>query len=269
MSSITAYIITFDESANIRDCLNSVHWCDDIIVVDAFSKDDTVEIASSLGARVISNKWPGFPEQKQLALSHVKTEWALSIDADERVSQALRAAIEQLMIEDDKQVFGYKVPRLNYQLGRFWPHETSRRARKRLSRAAHSRWKGALVHEYLEVDGSVKRLTAPLIHLHNRSIEKQTDTRNRYSSLKAQEKFVAGDRAGIMDIIFRPFARFLRVYFYMGAIRMGTAGFVVSIEEAVYVFHKYAKLWEKTIKPQAADSADFPMEKPDSSEPGN
>ena len=84
--SITAYVITYNESNNIRECLNSVHWCDEIVVIDSFSTDDTVAIAESLGARVILNKWPGFRDQKQLGLSEVRTEWALSLDGDERVS---------------------------------------------------------------------------------------------------------------------------------------------------------------------------------------
>ena len=97
MTSITAYIITYNESANIRDCLNSVLWCDEIIVVDAFSSDDTAEIASSLGAHVIKNEWPGFPAQKQPGLSNVKADWGLSLDADERVSKPLHIAIEYIL----------------------------------------------------------------------------------------------------------------------------------------------------------------------------
>jgi glycosyltransferase involved in cell wall biosynthesis len=263
MTSITAYIITFNESANIRDCINSVHWCDEIVVVDSFSTDDTAEIALSLGARVIQNEWPGFPEQKQLGLSQVRTEWALSLDADERVCAPLRAAIEHIVITDDRQINGYKVPRLNYHLGRFWPHETTRRARNRLSRAARSRWKGVYVHENLEVDGKVERLREPLIHLHNRDISTQAETGNRYSSLKAKEKFEAGERAGGWDIVFRPLAGFLRVYIVMQAFRMGVAGIVASMEEAVYVFHKYAKLWEMSIEPESTVSKSYPLEKPE------
>ena len=192
MSSITAYIITYNESNNIRDCLNSVLWCDEIIVVDAFSSDDTTEIASSLGARVIKNEWPGFPAQKQLGLSKVKTDWGLSLDADERVSKPLRIAIEYILKAQDKKVNGYKIPRLNYHLGKFWPFEVEQRARQRLSRAAQSRWKGGNVHEFLEIDGKVERLKEPLIHLRNRDIEKQADTRNRYSTLKAQGSSMPG-----------------------------------------------------------------------------
>lgn len=261
MTSITAYIITYNESANIRDCLNSVLWCDEVIVIDSFSSDDTVDIALSLGARVIRNEWPGFPEQKQFGLSEVRTEWALSLDADERVSSPLRAAIERITTAGDRQVNGYKVPRLNYHLGRFWPHQTRRRSRRRLSRTACSHWKGGMVHEFLDIDGKVERLEEPLIHLRNRDLGKQAETWNRYSSLKAREMFEAGKRSRGWDVMFRPPARFLRVYIVMQAYRMGVAGIVSSLEEAIYVFYKYAKLWEMSIQPEPLESASFPLEK--------
>ena len=102
--------------------------------------------------------------------------------------------------------------------------------------------------------------------LHNRDIAIQAETRNRYSSLKAKEKFDAGERAGGWDIVFRPLARFLRVYIVMQAFRMGVAGIVASMEEAVYVFHKYAKLWEMSIEPESAVSKSYPLEKPEESD---
>jgi len=245
--SITAYVITLDEEHDLADCLESVSWCDELLVVDSFSTDGTVELARSLGARVVQNPWLGFARQKQFALSQVRTEWGLNLDADERVSASLGESIRAAIAAADRDVAAFSFPRTTYHLGRFFRHGTLYETVRRLARTDRSRWVGVDVHERLDVDGRVEHLAGDLIHCRNRDLSGQLETYDRYSTLKAQELFGRGVRAGAFSVVSRPLARFVRSYLFKQGFRMGTAGLVEALEQATYDFYKYAKIWEKGI----------------------
>ena len=243
--SISAYIYAFNEERNIADCIRSVEWCDEIIVVDSHSKDRTVEIARSLGARVIEHPFEGFREQSQFALDQVRTEWALSLDADERVSAELRQTIEAMLSAPDPSTNGYRLGRVTRHLGVVFRHGTLFKGARRLARTRRCRWVGDNPHCTLSIDGRIGELDGDFVHLRDRDLAAQADVYNKYSTLKADEMWARGRRAGALSVILRPIGRFLRSFVIKQGFRHGTAGMIAALEEAVYDFYKYAKLWEK------------------------
>ena len=144
---ISAVIIAFNEERNIADAVRSVEWADEIIVVDSESTDSTREIAASLGARVVVNKWPGFSDQKQFAVDQASNDWILSLDADERISDDLRLEIDGIR-NDAPSADGYRIPRLSYYMerpirhGGWYPD-----LQLRLFDRTKGRWNGAVIHE--------------------------------------------------------------------------------------------------------------------------
>jgi glycosyltransferase involved in cell wall biosynthesis len=242
--AITAYVYTFNEERNIADCIRSVAWCDEVLVVDSFSADRTVEIARGLGARVVEHPFEGFREQSQFALDQVRTEWALSLDADERVSPELRRSIQDMLAAPDPAVAGYRLGRVTRHLGVMFRHGTLFKGARRLARTRRCRWVGDNPHCTLRIDGTIGDLDGDFLHLRDRSLTVQAEIYNKYSALKAEEMWARGRRAGAMSIVLRPIGRFVRSFFLKQGFRHGTAGLVAALEEAVYDFYKYAKLWE-------------------------
>ena len=243
--SITAYVYAFNEEGNISACVQSVAWCDEVVVVDSYSTDRTVEIARSLGARVIQHPFEGYREQSQFALDQVATEWALSLDADERVSPELRRAIERMLEHADPRVDGYRLSRVTRHLGVLFRHGTLFKRARRLARTRACRWAGDNPHCHLEIDGRIGTLDGDFLHLRDRDLKAQAQVYARYSTEKADEMWARGRRVGPLSILFRPIGRFLRSFVLKQGFRHGTTGLVAAMEEAVYVFYKYAKLWER------------------------
>jgi glycosyltransferase involved in cell wall biosynthesis len=117
---VCAIVVCFNEERNIAACLDSLRWCDEIVVVDSFSTDRTVEIARQYTDRVIQRAWEGYRKQKAFAHSQATREWVLLVDADERVTPELRSEIRQALTQDRGRYAGYLVPRLMFYLGRWW-----------------------------------------------------------------------------------------------------------------------------------------------------
>ncbi|MFZ7110782.1 MAG: glycosyltransferase family 2 protein, partial [Desulfatiglandales bacterium] len=161
---LSVAIITKDEAANIGDCLRSLQWATEMIVVDSHSADDTVAIAQDLGARVFDEDWKGYARQKNSAVAKALCPWILSVDADERVTASLRAEIEEI-IRDPAALNGYQIPRKNFFCGRWiryggWSPDYT----LRLFRKGRGNFEERAVHERLTVEGPVGRLASPLLH---------------------------------------------------------------------------------------------------------
>ncbi len=221
---LTACIITRNEAARIGDCLAAVSFCDEIVVIDAHSSDATREIAARLGARVIERDWPGYRSQKQYATDAATHDWVLSVDADERVTPALRAEIEALR---DSGFTG----------ARGW----NRHIRLYDRRAA--RWTGYEVHEKIIVSGPVGALGAPLEHYAYRDLDDQLVRLDRYASLMAAQMYAAGRRCGLLPVLLNPPWRLLRGLLIKGGLLDGWRGWLFHIVEAGYVRRKYLRLW--------------------------
>jgi glycosyltransferase involved in cell wall biosynthesis len=247
---ITATIITLNEAENIRAACESVAWADEVLVVDAKSNDATREIAAECGARVIEREWPGFAAQKQFAAENAAHEWIFSLDADERVSDDLRASIAALREADPAHLAdGYRVARRSFYMGRWirgggWYPDYQ----LRLYRRERGRWAGAYVHESVKMDtgARVDNLQGDLHHFsvldaahHHRMIGE------RYAPLAAQQMFEAGRRTTPFTIALAAPSAFLRSFLLKGGFRDGVAGLAIASFAAHHAFLKHVLLWEK------------------------
>ena len=243
--TVSAIVVCFNEERNIGACLESLRWCDEIVVVDSFSTDATVEICRRYTDRVIQRKWAGYRDQKAFAHSQATKEWVLLVDADERVTPELQAEISRYLLRNGAEYAAYSVPRLVYYLSRWWwrggwyPDYDIR-----LFRRERATWGGADPHEKIFVDGKVRRLHHPLHHFSYRSIDDHLQRINRFTSISAQELQQDGQRWRLTDALLRPSFRFFHSYILKRGFMEGFAGFYVAVTAAVYVFLKYAKLWE-------------------------
>ncbi|MFC2140518.1 glycosyltransferase family 2 protein [Candidatus Auribacterota bacterium] len=182
---ISVCIITFDEEKNIRACLESVKWAEEIIIVDSFSQDKTIEICKEYTDKIYQVDWEGFGKTKNLALSYATQPWILSLDADERVNEALKDEILAI----DQRSDGYFIPRKSFFGGKWikycgwYPDYTIR-----LIKNGHGKFKEQKVHEAIEIKGNVVYLKCPLIHYTYKDITDFVRRLNRYSTLSAEEK---------------------------------------------------------------------------------
>ncbi|MBI3796325.1 MAG: glycosyltransferase [Deltaproteobacteria bacterium] len=255
---ISCCIVCYNEERNIRRCLESVKWCDELVIVDSFSSDRTVEICQDYPTRVIQRAWPGYVEQKRFALSQALHEWVLNVDADEEVSPELRDEILAVLQRNDPAVDGFYVPRLVYYLGRWWWRGWYPGYRLRLFRKPRVRWGGVNPHEKVLLRGQADRLHGNLYHYTYEDLHDHLQAINGLTEIAAHEMALRGKRARLSHLVLHPFWRFLRFYFLRGGIRDGLPGFLVAATSAFYVFLKYAKLREcagEQDYEQAQDSA--------------
>ena len=240
-NAISVIIITKNEELNIRDCLESVKWADEIIVIDSGSSDATVEICKEYTSKVYVTDWPGFGPQKNRALKYVQYEWVLSIDADERVTEELRNEIYSVV--NSKEFRGYMIPRLSNYCGKFlrhsgwWPDPVLR-----LFQHHYGCFSDRVVHERLLIDGAVGRLKGHLIHYTFRDLEKVIDTINRYSTSGAEQKAESGKSGGLLKAIFHGLWMFFRTYFLKAGFLDGAEGFMLAVSNSEGAYYKYLKL---------------------------
>jgi len=244
--SISVCIITFNEEQDIRACLESVRWAGEIVVVDSFSADRTVEIAREYTARVIQRGWPGHVEQKNFALQQATGDWILSLDADERVSPELAVEIQEVIRRADRPEVGYAVPRKTFYLGGWVMHGGWYPSRRlRLVRRGRAKWSGVNPHDHLYADGPTGNLKGDLYHFTYRDIADHLKTIDSFTTISAREMFQAGRKHPLLHMFFHPIGKFLKMYFLRLGFLDGAAGFILAVLSGYYVFLKYAKLWEK------------------------
>ncbi len=242
-NKISAVIIARDEEHAIADCLQSVSFADEIVLVDSGSKDDTPSIAKRFGARVIHQDWLGFGAQKQFAVDQASHDWILSIDADERISPELRASILQAVIAPKAKAFD--MPRRNRFMGRWLRHgEGYPDYNLRLFHRDHARWSDDAVHEHVLAGGPVQHLRGDLLHESEDGIEDYLRKQNDYTSLQAQILFDAGKRASAVKLVMSPLLRFVKFYFFRRGFLDGAPGLVHISIGCFNSFSKYAKLME-------------------------
>ncbi len=244
MPSISAILITYNEAANLRDCLASVAWCDEIVIVDNGSTDGTHEIAREFDAKlVITADWPGFGPQKQRALDAATGDWIFSIDADERLTEAGIAEIRATLA--NPQHTGYWVPRSSLFVSRFMKHSGwTPDEVLRLARRHAARFSDHLVHERLLVQGSLGHLRTPLVHLSYQDFESVLVKLNRYSSAGARDAHARGKRASLGSAIAHGAWTFFRTYVLRRGFLDGAEGLMLAISNAEASYYKYVKLRE-------------------------
>ncbi len=243
---ISACITAGNEEINIRRCLRSVTWCDEIIVVDSFSTDRTPEICREYTDRVYKHRWLGYIGQKNLAKDLATHEWVLFLDADEEVSPALRDEILRAFETGDTERFAaFEFPRMVWFLGRWITHgDWYPDTKLRLYRKEEGECGGSEPHDRMMVDGPCKRLKSPLYHYTYTDIHNQLETMNKFSSITARSQFKDGRKFNWSLLLLRPALRFLRGYFMRLGFLDGLPGLIIATTSAFGVSAKYAKLWE-------------------------
>jgi len=240
VASLSACIITYNEADRIEACLRSLEFCDEILVVDSHSSDETRSRAAALGARVIERDWPGYRSQKQAA----RHDWVLCLDADERVSAPLRAEILARRAAGFAGMAGYSLPRITDYFGRFLRHGNAYPDRLvRLFDRRRGGWSGDEIHENTRVTGRIERLHGHLEHFSYRSLSDHQNRMARYADLMAQALYARGRRCGLAPVLLNPQWRFVRGYLLRLGFLDGWRGLVFALIEANYVRRKYLGLY--------------------------
>ena len=243
MTPISVCIVTHNEEDNIRDCLESVRWAKEIIVVDDYSDDNTVAICNEYTDRVIAHPWQGHVEQKNFCLQQASQEWVLCLDADERISPELREEIQRELAAGERD--GFYLPRKTYYLGRWITHGGwYPNYQLRLFKKARGRWGGDNPHDRVILDGRVGYLNGDIYHYTYRNISHHLQVIDSFTTIAAKVKRRKNVRFAVLRMLLHPPGKFLRMYFLKLGFLDGVPGFIVAVTGAFYVFLKYAKLWE-------------------------
>jgi len=253
---VTAYTLTFNEARQLRAVLESVKWADEIIVVDSFSTDGTVEIAREFGAKIISEKFCGFGKLRNLALAAAKHDWLFSIDADERCAPEFVDELRETLVEPEHAA--YFVPRRNTFLGRpvrFGGMYPDYRQPQVFDRRRFQ-YREDLVHEGFNCDGSVGYFKHPIWQHPFPTLAVVMAKNEKYTSLMAQRYFAAGRRAGPAHLAFHPLGGFVKKFFFQQGFREGVPGFLIAALHGYYTFIKYAKLWELQHNPLVSPASE-------------
>ena len=244
---LSVIIITKNEQDNIEDCLESVKWAEEIIIVDSGSTDQTEAICRKFTDNFYVKDWPGFGIQKQRSLELASREWVLSIDADERVTPELKSEIID-KITQNSNIGGYLIPRLSNYLGKdiyhagWYPDYTLRLVKRKEVYFTRD-----IVHEKMIVDGRVQKLSNHFIHYPYNSISHHIQKLNDYSSLSAEKMFSKGKNVSWLMVFLKALFGFIRAYIFRGGFLDGWQGLVVSISTGASVYLKYLKLKQKRL----------------------
>jgi glycosyltransferase involved in cell wall biosynthesis len=244
---LSLVVITKNEEENIERCLRSVPFAGDVVVVDSFSSDRTVERAKALGARVFQESWRGFGPQKQFGVSQAKHDWILSLDADEALSPELAKELHARFANLDAQT-GYRLPRRSFHLGRWILHGGWTPDRQlRLFNRSSSKWNEDGIHESVK-SPKVESFRSPILHWVFRDLSHQVVTNDRYSGLQAEALDSQTQKFSIFRLVTKPWVKFMETYFWKRGFLDGLPGFIISVSAAYSVFLKHAKLWERQQK---------------------
>ncbi|MEJ5173411.1 MAG: glycosyltransferase family 2 protein [Hydrogenothermaceae bacterium] len=254
MDSISAVILTKNEELNIERAIKSLKdIADEIIVVDSGSTDKTVDIATSLGAKVYFRQWDSFANQRNFGIEKSLFNWILMIDADEEVSQELKLNIKQEILNPKYQA--YEIPRRTYYLGKFLKYTWYPEWRLRLFKKGVLTFKGDL-HEtpvFLDKDIKVGKLKGDLYHYSYRNLYHQYIKTVDYAKTMAESYHRNGKRFKFYKLLLSPFVMFFKNYFLKLGFLDGYRGFFVAVSSFFYVFLKYLFLYEIELKEKYKD----------------
>ena len=246
MRKVSAYILTMNVEKHIRECVESVKWADEIIVVDSFSSDATVEIAEEMGCKVFQNKMESFGKQRNFALDKCSYEWVICLDSDERISPELKAEIEnQLQNSPQRDVF--VAPRKSMFINKWITHSGWYPDYRHpiLFNKNKARYKEQLVHEDIDYKGRKYYFKGDILHYPYDNIRQFVKKSDFYSGLRAQEMFSKGKKFRIINLIVNPCVMFLKMYVFRRGFLDGLTGFILALlYSSFYTLMKYIKLWE-------------------------
>lgn len=259
---LSVIIITYNEEARIRRCLESLKWADEIIIFDSGSTDQTLAICKQYTSLIWQTDWPGYGPQKQRALEQATGTWVLSVDADEVVSQPLQAEILAVTQAPDA-LAGYQLARPLVFYGQVIRYANGQQQCLRLVRRHLARFTADAVHESLLVDGAQANLKQPLYHYSVDSVHDMLKKMNHYTDLSAEQKFKAGKRGSLWRAVLAACWMFVRVYVLQAGFLDGAAGLVLAMGFAEGAFYRYAKLY------YLAQAATYEASRQDNQRPDN
>lgn len=249
--SISVAIITYNEEANIRRCLESVKWADEIVVVDSGSTDSTIEICREYECRVFNHRWDGYAQQKNFAISQTKGEWVLSLDADEEVTAELAQEIWAAV--SSGRADAYIMPRINFFLGKWMRHGGWYPDEQlRLFKNGSAEFKLVPLHEYVvmrDQSTRVGHLSNPLRHYTYPTIRNYIERMDRYTEIEVAA--IIRQRRLPKHLMLSVLAafplKFAETYIYKGGWLDGMHGFIAAVLGATRVFIRQVKLWEACV----------------------
>ncbi|EGT5206452.1 TPA: glycosyltransferase family 2 protein [Cronobacter sakazakii] len=242
---LSVVMIAKNAASLLPDCLASVAWADEIVVLDSGSSDDTVAVATAAGAKVfIENDWQGYGIQRQRAQQYASGDYILMIDTDERVTPELAQAIRQVLENPDPQAV-YSIARRNLFLGRFMRHSGWYPDRvTRLYARERYRYNDNQVHESLDAPGArVVTLSGDLLHLTCRDFASFQRKQLNYATAWAQERHQQGKKVSVPGIFGRTLAAFCKTLILRAGVLDGRQGWLLAVVNAQYTFNKYTELW--------------------------
>ncbi|SRR6266851_3846851 len=245
-AKVTVLLPTFNEADKIQDCLESVKWADELLVVDSFSTDRTTEIASGYGARVVQHEYVNSAKQKNWAIPQCVHEWVLQVDADERLEPALQEELQHLLKSPPPDVDGYRVPFKHHILGEWikvmglYPETHLRLFRRDLGR-----FQDREVDAHVMVPGGVGMLSNHFIHYGVENVSQRLRNLDRYTRYEADERSKQGRRFSVFDLVVRSIGIFFYLYVWQRGFTAGMRGLILAAHRSDFVFWTYAKLWEK------------------------
>ncbi|OGH23757.1 MAG: hypothetical protein A2958_03330 [Candidatus Levybacteria bacterium RIFCSPLOWO2_01_FULL_38_13] len=242
---ISAVILTKNEEKNIEDCIKSVKWCDEIILIDDNSTDKTREIAEELGAKVFRRDLNGdFFSQRNFGLEKAKNEWVFFVDADERVTPSLCEEIIGLTNNPINQCSGFYIKRRDFTWGKELKHgETGNIWLLRLARKLQGKWEGK-IHEEWKIKGKVGKLENSLYHYPHQTVNEFLTEINFYTNLRAKELFEKKVRSGFLEIIIYTKGKFILNYFLKLGFLDGIRGLIYALMMSFHSFLVRGKLWQ-------------------------
>lgn len=241
-ATLSVIIVAKNEAHQIAECIGSVRFADEVLVLDSGSSDDTVRVARDAGAAVHVTDWPGFGLQKRRGIALARCDWVLVLDADERVPAALRDEIVAAIASGTAD--GYRLPRHSSLCGTFIEHGGWRPdLTLRLVRRELAGFTEHVVHEHMTNRGSTLDLETPLLHYSYRSLDDVLDKLNRYSHGGAVELAARGQSAGLAKSLGKGLWAFVRTYLLRQGFRDGRMGLVLALYNAETTYYKYLRLW--------------------------
>ena len=261
MSKISCVIITYNESKNIRRCLESVSLADEIVVVDSGSKDRTVSIAKEYTQKVFTHEWLGFARQKEFACKLASFEWILNIDADEVITPALAGEIRK-KIDSPPEIEGYWIRRRSKFLGRWIDHAWQPDWVLRLFRKEKGFFENKQVHEGVTLKGKTDKLEGKMEHYPFESLSHNLKKLDKYTTLSASQMMAKGKTRILLRLLFSPILGFFKTYILKQGFRDGIPGLILSGIHSFYIFTKYAKYWELKNRKETMDGTSRESEFP-------
>lgn len=241
MAELSVIIITKNEARNIRRCLESIKWADEIIIVDSGSQDDTLAIAREYTDNIFETDWLGYGKQKNRALDLATKDWVLSLDADEQISPELKIKINEVLMTP-KNYVAYTIKRPVVFLHKIIKYACGADNTVRLFKRGCAHFTDDIVHETVKVDGKVSKIDEPIFHYSFIDVAAILEKMNKYTSLVAEQRAAAGKKGSVFKAISHAIWMFIKVYLLKAGFLDGRAGFILSVAFAEGAYYRYIKL---------------------------